>query len=99
MLLLLLSCRQQEPLLLSESQLVPILADIHIARSVVVNAPTEQRDSIHFALMEQVCLLHDITREQLDHDLQLLSADPDHMERIYNEVISLLEGYQAEAEE
>jgi hypothetical protein len=95
-ILLLVGCQPTDPLELADEQLVPLLADLHIARAVVANASPEQRDSVHDVFIDQLCLLHGISRDQFDRNLQRLADDPQRMEALYHEIVARLEYYQAE---
>ncbi len=85
------SCQDAAGLHYSESQLVEVLADLHVARSAIQNAPPPDKDSLYEDLHRQVAAIHHMDVQRLNDDLEYLMDHPERLEKIYDKVIQSLE--------
>lgn len=74
-----------------EDQLVPIFIDIHIAKAAIQNAPPAIRDSLYAVYFQQLCVIHRVNEDSLQHDMDFLTNEPDRMDRLYVQVVDSLE--------
>lgn len=89
--LFLWSCAKDAPQTLDEETTIQLLADLHIARAAVMDAPVRQRDSLFSHLFEEICLRNKVDTMTARITLEALSAQPEVMESTYNKVIPVLE--------
>lgn len=85
------SCQEAAGLHYSEAQLVEVLADLHVARSAIQNAPPPDKDSLYEVLHRQVASIHQMDVQRLNDDLEYLMDHPERLEKIYDKVIQSLE--------
>jgi hypothetical protein len=78
----------------SEEVLVRLLADMHLARAAVQQAPREERDSLYDQLFMQICSIHQVDKQALERDVDLLLSDPERAEKLYDAVLEILEQAQ-----
>ena len=90
------ACQLESTRYYADKDLVPILRDLHYARAATYNMPSPAGDSLYQDLKAQVCLLHGVSQESLDHDLKLLLAEPEDLEQLYELVIDSLESTPAQ---
>ncbi len=74
-----------------EDQLVPVFIDIHIAKAAVQNAPPSVRDSLYEQYFLQLCSIHQVDPDSMQHDLDMMTREPDLMERLYVHVVDSME--------
>ena len=97
MVLGLAACENKPPeLLVSEEELVPILADVHIAEAAMQHLRGELKDSMADVYYQELYEIHNVSKEDFDQTMELLREDPVRMERIYNNVIELISEIEAE---
>lgn len=75
----------------NEDRLVPLFIDIHMAKAAIQNAPPGIRDSLYAVYFRQLCAIHHVDEDSLKHDLDVLTREPDRMERLYTQVVDSLE--------
>lgn len=86
------SCRESSPPFHhSEEVLAGVLADMHLAKAAVQQAPIGQRDSLYDQLFLQICERHHVDKKALEGDVDLLLRDPARAERIYDAVLEVLD--------
>ena len=83
-------CQKQANYTLSEEQLVEILADVHVAESVINKAGKELKDSMILLYMDQIYQIHKITEAEYIANLELLKKDPKKMSAIYEKILIYL---------
>ena len=68
MVLLSLAACENKPaeLLISEEQLVPLLADVHIAEAAMQHLRGELKDSMADVYYQELCEIHEVTKEDFD---------------------------------
>lgn len=93
------SCAKEGSQTLDEEATTLLLADLHIARAAVMDAPIKQRDSIFNQLFEEICLRNKVDTLTARITLEALSTQPDVMESTYDKVIPVLEAMRASASE
>ncbi|MCF8236632.1 MAG: DUF4296 domain-containing protein [Saprospiraceae bacterium] len=76
---------------LSDEQLANLFTDIHVAKAAIQNAPPHIRDSLYEAYFLQICEIHGVDPDTLQHDMDVLTTDPERMEPIYTRVVDSLE--------
>lgn len=98
------SCKEEEKEIpqdiLSPQQLIPVLADVHLAEAAAtLKSPggdlTNQYAKSHD---EFIFSIHGITRDKFERSLEYYAKDPKVFDGIYTEVINELSRKQAEAE-
>ncbi|MEL7119553.1 MAG: DUF4296 domain-containing protein [Bacteroidota bacterium] len=77
--------------LLSDEQIVPILADIHVAEAAMQNLVGITKDSMGNIYYRQIFELHDIDSAIYNKTMDLLRKDPIRLSKVYNEVVIYLE--------
>lgn len=77
-----------EPLQIAKPQLIPLLLDLGIARSG--NAIVSQFDSLPNEHLTDILDMHQVSKAQLDHDLLVLSHQPQLAEEVYTAVLDSL---------
>lgn len=96
-LLVLAACSDTDRRYIPDQVLVPILRDLHYARASTYNMASSEGDSLYEDLKLQVCLLHGVSPDSLDHDLGLLLKDPKALELVYEVLIDSLESSNVQA--
>ena len=91
LLLFLWGCAKDAPQKLDEEATIQLLADLHIARAAVMDAPVRQRDFLFNHLFEEICLRNKVDTMLARITLEALSTRPEVMESTYNKVIPVLE--------
>ena len=91
LIMLLGGCAKEGPQTLDEETTIMLLADLHIARAAVMDAPVKQRDSIFNQLFVEICSRNKVDTMTARLTLEDLSTQPDAMEATYNQVIPVLE--------
>jgi hypothetical protein len=92
LLALFAACQDDKPAFHhSEELLVLLLADMHMARAAVQQAPREERDSLYDQLFLQICSIHQVDKQALERDVDLLLSDPERAEKLYDAVLEILE--------
>ena len=80
--ILFFSCSKKEEVLpIPESDLIKILADIHIAEAAFQKLNTSAKDTLAYQYYDQVYQIHQVEKENVDSCLAILKRDP---ERFYN---------------
>jgi hypothetical protein len=97
------SCKKPEVKIpdgvLKKDQMVPILADVHIAQAVaVMNAASDTTRYSMSDLMNYIFKIHYITKAQYDSSISFYTKHPEMMSQIYDSVITELSKKQGEAE-
>jgi hypothetical protein len=101
--LFLYSCTKKEikipPYVLSKEQMVPLLADVHIAQSA--NTMYGVSDTMRYPMkdfMTYILKIHHTTQAQYDSSISFYSNHPEMMKDIYDKVITELSKKQGEVE-
>jgi hypothetical protein len=88
-------------ILLSEDELVTVLTDLQLAEGVInlqrlqkVSIKKEFKDSVYMLVFEN----YGITLEDLTSNLNYYNNDPQHMELLYEKVLSNLSKLKSEVE-
>jgi hypothetical protein len=85
--------------ILKKEQLVPILADVHIAQAAsVMNAASDSTRYSLSELMKYIFKIHNTTQAQYDSSVGFYTHHPEIMEQIYDSVITELSKKQGEVE-
>lgn len=92
-------CVKESPKTLDEDTTILLLADLHIARAAVMDAPVKQRDSIFNHLFVEICSRNKVDTMTARLTLEALSIQPDVMEATYNQVIPVLEAIRISTSE
>lgn len=88
LLLTLSACnKDQEKLPIREEKMIDILVDVHVAEAAMQELSSVIRDSLGEVYYGQIFEIHDITEEDFNKTMYLIKQDPEHMERIYKEVL------------
>lgn len=86
------ACRESgPPFHHDEKVLIAVLADMHLAKAAVQQAPSEYRDSLYDQLFLQICDLHQVDKQALERDVDILLRDPARAEKLYEAVLQILE--------
>ena len=97
-LLGLFACEKKpSPLAISEPELIPILADVHIAEAALQHLRGELKDSMANVYYEQLYEIHEISEEDFGQTMEALREDPIRLERIYTQVIELISELDAKS--
>ncbi len=80
------ACTRGPSLPLHEDVLVKVLADAHVVEAAVQNLSGDLKDSMRQAYFEQIYTMHQVNAADFRKALELLSDNPDRMEKIYNKV-------------
>ena len=72
--------------MIPESQLVPLLVDVHIAEVAIQDAPTAAKDSIATLWYGYVFKQHDVTQEDFEKTMLVLRKDPKRIGELYQKV-------------
>lgn len=92
LLLFLVGCRQRfKKLSISQEVLVPLLCDVHLSEAALQNVHGALKDSLAVVYLDQICKIHNISRERLDEVLAELRNNPDAMKKTYLEVSQKLQ--------
>jgi len=84
-------CQMQEPLPIPEEQLVPLLADIHLAEAVIREQPDPYlRDSMADQYYDYIFQLHQLDESDFLTSIEMLKEDLARMEQVYKKVLEEL---------
>ena len=85
--------------LMPEAMIVDVLTDLQLAEGIIANqrsgktSPTKEfKDSLYQIIFDR----YDITSSELNENLDYYNSDPEHMEKIYEEVLSRLSQKETE---
>jgi hypothetical protein len=93
--LLLFNCSRDESHL-SDEELSNLLADVHISELSLKRHDEELRDSLKELYIDRLCKIHDITREEMKYELELLNDDRERQSDIYVITIEKLQELEKE---
>ena len=77
--------------LLSDEQIIPILADIHVAEAAMQNLVGITKDSMGNIYYQQIFELHDVDSTVYNMTMDIIRKDPVRLSKVYNEVVIYLE--------
>jgi hypothetical protein len=84
---------------LKKEQMVPILADIHIAQAAaVMNSASDTTRYSLSAMTEYILKIHHTSQAQYDSSIAFYTKHPEIMSQIYDNVISELSKKQGEVQ-
>ncbi|HFC00337.1 MAG TPA: DUF4296 domain-containing protein [Phaeodactylibacter sp.] len=87
-----MGCKEEkEKPILSEEQMVEVLADIHIAEAGILSLNKNLKDSMATVYYHQIFEIHQVKEADFFHDLELLRKSPKQMENTYGNVIVAIE--------
>ncbi len=89
------SCTKKEPILDNE-KLASIVADMHIADVALEGHLLKERDSLANVYLEKIEIIHEITREQMKSQVELLMEDPERQSQVYDLVIEKIRNAEKE---
>ncbi|MDX1941434.1 MAG: DUF4296 domain-containing protein [Saprospiraceae bacterium] len=73
---------------ISESKLVDILVDIHLAEAAIQEmSGFVQQDSVGKIYYDQIFRIHQVTQEDFNKTIYLMRMDPIRMEKVYKKVL------------
>lgn len=88
---LLFSCNKQvEVLPIPESDLVKILADIHLAEAAFQNLSTSAKDTLAYQYYDQIYQIHQVEKVNVDSCLAILNRNPQQFYDTYEKVKEFL---------
>ena len=94
---ILTSCNKKvEVLPIEESELIKILADIHIAEAAFQNMSTSSKDTLAYQYYDQVYQIHEVEKENVDSCIAILNRNPEQFYNIYAKVQEFLVAAAAE---
>ena len=95
-MLLQAGCGRVEPALpLSETQMVDILVDVHLAEGAVQELPIAERDSSLNRLYDRIMADHEVDRADFDAAMAVLRKEPEMINRVYTAVLDSLNVHSA----
>jgi len=94
----LVSCDEEEVLPIEEQRMALIIADLHIAEAALQNVYASKKDSLSKIYYQQVYDIHEIDRPELDSAMAVLHRNPDLQLDVYNQVMEILQEYEAKFE-
>lgn len=81
------SCVQKaEELPLPESDLIKILADLHLAEAAFQNLTTSAKDTLAYMYYEQVYEIHGVTKAEVDSCIAIMNRQPEQFFETYKKV-------------
>lgn len=95
--LLAVSCRKGPVLPISDDTLVKALADAHLAEAAVQNLAGTYKDSILRVYHEQIYRIHGISETDFRQTVQMLTDQPERMEKLYRKVEKRIQYLQENA--
>lgn len=94
------SCgRNQDPVAIDEDKLVEVLIDIHIAEAAVQGLRGATKDSMINVYYDQVCEIHEVSREDFETSMEILRNDPKRLEDLYSRIMTEMERQEVESKE
>jgi len=90
--LLTMSCKekQEASFTLSEEKMIDVLVDIHLAEAATYNALGSVKDSLLKVYYAQVYQIHEVNKEEIDENLDILMNNPRLADAIYKKVTDKL---------
>lgn len=84
-----LSCNTQNSnLRIEEDKLKKIFFDFHSAEYIVNRAPSNMKDSLKILFQQQIFSIHEVTKEDFMHDLELMKKNPEKFYKFYEQIES-----------
>lgn len=82
-----LSCDKSQPMLIPEEKLVEVVADLHIAETVIMETGKDARDSMASIYFAQICEIHQVDSADVTEQLKRYEADSEEFKRLYDKVM------------
>lgn len=92
------SCVKPESLPVEREELTSVLADVHVAETVLVSYNEPEKDSLAKVYYRQILAIHDMDREVFDTCIAILRRNPELMTEVYGEVLEYIEKQKIEQE-
>ena len=84
LILFVLSCKpKDDKLILSEEVLQKVVFDIHTAEFIINRTPADLKDSLNEKYLNQIMEIHQISKEDFLHDMEILKNDPERLKEFY----------------
>lgn len=74
------------PLPIDTSQLIPLLVDLHLAESLVIEVPVQIRDSVQAVYIEKILEEHQISQATLDSLMWIVRSEPEWIAEVFTAV-------------
>jgi hypothetical protein len=95
--MLLGACRKERSkITMTESELVNLLIDVHVAEAAVQDLYGETKDSVGRVYYEQIYQIHGIDQIVFDTTLAVLRRNPEYAGSVYQKVMQEIDRRQAE---
>lgn len=97
-LLLFVACQKEKvpELNIPEATLIDVLFDIYIAEVAIQPVFEMDKDSVAHHYYDQIFTIHDVERENFIKDINILRANPELTQDIYQKVIERLKEIEKE---
>ncbi len=90
--LVLIACKKPENPSIPRSEMIKILADIHLSEASIGNISPQIKDSIASMYLDQILKIHKTSKDNFNSSLRIYNQDPIEIEKIYEDVLKELEG-------
>ncbi len=82
------SCKTDKvgPLPFDASALIPLLVDLHLAESLVIEVPIQIRDSVQAVYIEKVLQEHQTSQARLDSLMWIIRSEPTWVLEVFTAV-------------
>ncbi len=85
------SCKEESPKLsVQQESLIKILMDVHLAEAALQNYYGDNKDSLADHYYGQIYQFHNIEKEELSQNLEILRKNPAKLKSIYTIVVEEL---------
>ena len=88
-------CKQESPLPIPPSQLIEVLADIHLAEAAAQSLPLKTKDTTLTMYYKQVFEIHDVSQQDFDSTMVILKSKPKWLKAVYEKVIETIDQRKA----
>jgi len=93
------ACQEEtQPLLLDETQLVEVLADVHIAEAAGQQLRGATKDSVMQVYYAQICSIHQVDQDEFMRSMEQLRDEPERLQNLYDKVTEAIERVDAKTQ-
>lgn len=88
------SCKK-EVVLISKTQMISILTDMHASEAATVNIDPHLKDSLSKVYLGEILQIHKVSKADFDQSLAMYDKDPKQMEIMYDSILTRIEAQTA----